>query len=620
TTDTAGIGLNTVNVGGSPQLGSGDFINGGTLAKIGGTGTSHFSASYSGQGTVSVSTGTLEFDGPSNTFIGTLSGTGTVAFGAGSSQFSINPTIANFLIDGGAVTFSNTLSYGGNFSETDGSLTLTGSPTFSGTFALSGGTVNFSAGQTLTLPTNTSFAGGTVTGGTLALNGNTTVNGSTLIQAAVADNGTIAVNAGTLDLSGAVSGNGTIDINNSAGLEFGQASATTQNVVFTSANGVLKLDQPTVFQSPISGFQTGDTIDFAGLGATAALYSGGDLTLFNGTTPLVQLTVSTPYSRNFFSVSSDGSGGTNVTVSQTAPFPIPSDFNVDGDSDILWQNTSGQPAVWLMNGTTPFSQPLVDSNPGPSWQVVGTGNFYGGGQADILWQNTDGQAAIWAMNGTTPVGEPLVGANPGPSWQIIGTGYFNGLGGGGDSDILWQNTSGQAAIWVMNGATPVSEPLVGANPGQSWRIAGIGDFNGDNNSDILWQNTNGQAAIWLMDGTTPLAEPLVGANPGASWHIVGTGNFSGNGDSDIVWQNTNGQVAIWVMNGTTPIAEPVIGNPGPSWQVVGTGNYAGGNQSDILFQNTNGQASIWLMNGTTPTFEGLVGSNPGPSWHIHAAS
>ncbi|MGA7863482.1 MAG: hypothetical protein WCA23_05740, partial [Stellaceae bacterium] len=72
--------------------------------------------------------------------------------------------------------------------------------------------------------------------------------------------------------------------------------------------------------------------------------------------------------------------------------------------------------------------------------------------------------------------------------------------------------------------------------------------------------------------------------------------------------------------GTTPIAEPVIGNPGPSWQVVGTGNYAGGNQSDILFQNTNGQASIWLMNGTTPTFEGLVGSNPGPSWHIHAAS
>src|ERR1700746_3925187 len=75
-------------------------------------------------------------------------------------------------------------------------------PTFGGSFALSGGALNLSAGQTLTLASNTSFAGGTVTRDTLALNGNTTVNGSTLIQAPVADNGTITVNAGALDLGG----------------------------------------------------------------------------------------------------------------------------------------------------------------------------------------------------------------------------------------------------------------------------------------------------------------------------------------------------------------------------------------------------------------------------------
>jgi hypothetical protein len=123
-----------------------------------------------------------------------------------------------------------------------------------------------------------------------------------------------------------------------------------------------------------------------------------------------------------------------------------------------------------MNGTTPFSEPPVGGNPGPNWQVVGSGDFDGGGQADILWQNTGGQPAIWVMDGLTPVGEPLVGANPGPSWQIVGTGYFNGLGGGGDSDILWQNTDGQAAIWPMNGTTPTAEVLVGSNPGPSWHI------------------------------------------------------------------------------------------------------------------------------------------------------
>jgi hypothetical protein len=53
--------------------------------------------------------------------------------------------------------------------------------------------------------------------------------------------------------------------------------------------------------------------------------------------------------------------------------------------------------------------------------------------------------------------------------------------------------------------TPLSPPLA--------------DFNGDGNSDILFQNVDGPAAIWLMNGTTPTAEMLVGNNPGPSWHI-----------------------------------------------------------------------------------------------------
>jgi hypothetical protein len=113
TTDSAGIGLNLV-VG---SLGIANFDNGfgGTLAKTGGTGTSHFFANYTdisniniGSGAVVISTGTLEFDG-SNNFGGTISGGGTVAFGSGSSQFRVNPTVSNFLIGGGSVTFSNTL-------------------------------------------------------------------------------------------------------------------------------------------------------------------------------------------------------------------------------------------------------------------------------------------------------------------------------------------------------------------------------------------------------------------------------------------------------------------------------------------------------------------------------
>jgi autotransporter-associated beta strand protein len=286
---------------------------------------------------VPVETETVGNDGPSNTFSGgTISGTGTIALGAGNTQISINPTISNFLIDGGSVSFTNVLAYAGNFSETAGSLTLSGNPSFSGTFALSGGMVSFNSANTLTLHNTTSFAGGTVTGGTIALNGNTTVTGgTTLIQTAVVDNGAIAVQGGRFDLGGGVSGNRQITISTGSVLELGQASAATQKVSFTDSTGTLQLDQPGQFKSPISGFERGDTIDAIGVTATAALYSGGDLTLFNGTTPVEQLTVSTPYSRNLFHVASDGSGGTDVTVTQPPPAPTPYDFNGDKTSDIL---------------------------------------------------------------------------------------------------------------------------------------------------------------------------------------------------------------------------------------------------------------------------------------------
>jgi len=39
-------------------------------------------------------------------------------------------------------------------------------------------------------------------------------------------------------------------------------------------------------------------------------------------------------------------------------------------------------------------------------------------------------------------------------------------------------------------------------------------------SDILLQNTNGQAAVWLMTGTTLSTAATVGTNPGTSWHMI----------------------------------------------------------------------------------------------------
>ena len=116
----------------------------------------------------------------------------------------------------------------------------------------------------------------------------------------------------------------------------------------------------------------------------------------------------------------------------------------DGRSDILLQSTSGQVAVWEMNGSSITGGGVVSANPGPTWKAVGTGDFNDDGRSDILLQSTSGQVAIWEMNGPNLLGGGTLSADPGPSWQAIGT------GGEGSSDILFQNMgTGQAALWDM---------------------------------------------------------------------------------------------------------------------------------------------------------------------------
>ena len=66
-----------------------------------------------------------------------------------------------------------------------------------------------------------------------------------------------------------------------------------------------------------------------------------------------------------------------------------------------------------MNDSTLIGGGPVTPNPGPNFDAVGTGDFNGDGFSDILWQNTStGQASIWEMNGNTLEGGGPVTPNP----------------------------------------------------------------------------------------------------------------------------------------------------------------------------------------------------------------
>jgi hypothetical protein len=277
------------------------------------------------------------------------------------------------------------------------------------------------------------------------------------------------------------------------------------------------------------------------------------------------------------------------------------DFNADGHSDIAWRDTSGNVAIWLMNGTTVTNYPTsFVANVAGQWAIVGQRDFNGDGDADLLWHDTSGNVAIWEMNGTAVLNmnSSFVG-NLATNWSIVGTGDFNGDAMG---DILWQDMSGNVAIWEMNGTTVLNQnSSFVANVANNWSIVGTGDFNGDGMSDILWQDTAGDVAIWEMNGTTVLNpnSSFVSTVPG-QWSIKGTGDFNGDGKFDILWQDSSGNVAIWEMNGIAILNQnsSFVGNvPGP-WSIQLTGDYNGDGFSDILWQDTAGNVAIWEMNGT----------------------
>jgi len=128
--------------------------------------------------------------------------------------------------------------------------------------------------------------------------------------------------SGTLELSQSITGKGDLRVDAGATLQADTSVAARLAVTFEGVGGVLALTKPSAFKATIAAFASGDTIDLLQKTATAATLEAGDeLVIVDGTKTVATLQLSGNYSGDNFAVSSDGHGGTDITLSTTAAPP-----------------------------------------------------------------------------------------------------------------------------------------------------------------------------------------------------------------------------------------------------------------------------------------------------------
>ena len=242
---------------------------------------------------------------------------------------------------------------------------------------------------------------------------------------------------------------------------------------------------------------------------------------------------------------------------QTGQFTViarGADFNADGRNDFAWQATNRTVTAWFMHGTGLLrSTPLAAGAPAAvGWKAIGTGDFNRDGSNDVLFQTTNGAMALWQMNGTNWGTNVFLrgGVSAGTGWAAIAAADFNG---DTKPDILFQHTDGRVMLWTFNGLTFLNQIVLrnGASAGTGWRAAAATDLNGDRQTDILFQHSSGVAAVWLMNGTAFVNSVSVrqGSSPGTNWKLVGAGDINLDFKNDLLWQRPDGTLQGWFMSG-----------------------------------------------------------------------
>ena len=310
----------------------------------------------------------------------------------------------------------------------------------------------------------------------------------------------------------------------------------------------------------------------------------------------------------------------SISTDQRLPHPI-GDLNGDGMDDVLLRHVDGRWMYYPMNGRTPIESErgTVALERSANWQLAGIGDMDGDGKDDILLRNADGRWKGHLMDGKAVLDSGSIAGLPtDPIWNVAGLGD---LDGNGKTDVVLRHPDGQWLHAPLDGLTVAPNIAVEPNLTKSakWSVAGIADLNGDGRDDILLRHEDGRWHYYPMNGSLsgPGRGSVSGVTNSLDWKLAGLGDLNGDGRDDILLRHVEGRWTHHPMNGRHVMAGKggVSLTPNTAWRMAGLGDLNGDGNDDALLRHEDGRWTYYPLNGRTILAgRGTAGITRNPDW------
>jgi fibronectin-binding autotransporter adhesin len=571
--------------------------------------------SLSGSGAVNLGAQGLILEAATDTFSGTISGTGSLTLTAGAEELGgTNTYTGGTIINAGTLTIGDGTTNGSIVGNVNDAGTLgfnrSDSVSFAGTISGKGAVTQSGSGTTILTAANSYTGVTTITQGTLALSG----AGSIATSSSVADNGTFDVSATNGAAITALTGTGTVQLGAQT-LTLTAGSGTFSGTI--TGSGGLTISGGSQILSSTNSYTGATTITGGTLEIGASAYSNnvtdsGTLGFYSISSIAMTGVVS-----GTGGLSQLGAGVTTISVAQsyTGPTTIAAgtlaltgsaniaSSSVVADAGVFDISGTGGTSITSLSGTGTVvlgaqNLTVTAGSTGFSGIITGTGGLTVTGGNQTISGNDSYTGATTISGGTLL----LTGANSlGTSSNVIdnGTLDISGVTGsvsGISTTILTLSGSGQVLLGAKNLV------LTAAANTFSGVISGTGGLVISGGTETLTGNNSYTGNTLITAGTLALA---------GSGAISGTSSVSDSGVFDI---------------SATGGASVSVGSLGGSGTVnLGAQNLTLSNAQDTFSGVISGAGSLTISNGTeilagTNTYTGVTTVAGGATLQVGSAA